>query len=157
MSVLIMIVLIAATIVQLLDIRSRFFMRGNAGFEQDVVGDVASSDTCESAAANAPARDTAAANAGEHVDWRGNVDGTARSRAAIDGGSGYRQPEVAPIIRGDGDHELRRDGRGTLIDRGDLLIMNQHEWRDPVLDGGRIVMRPGARVADTWLDGWPTR
>jgi hypothetical protein len=101
-----------------------------------------------------PAVDHADRAAG--IDWRGIDGGTALvAGAAIPAAEAmrYSQPERAPIIRGDGDHELRRSGSGTLIVKGDLQIMNEREWRGLILVGGRVSLHSGARVEGAVVSG----
>jgi hypothetical protein len=90
------------------------------------------------------------------IDWRGIVEGTALPRRATAAAAAiprYSNGETWPIIRVDGDHELRASGRGTLIVTGDLRIVGGHGWRGLVLAGGRVELRRGAAIRGALVSG----
>jgi hypothetical protein len=90
------------------------------------------------------------------IDWRAIIDSPALAHDAVIPASDetrYRQSKRAPIIRGDDDYELRRSGSGMLIVKGDLLIMNEREWRGLILVGGRVSLRSDARVEGAVVSG----
>lgn len=116
-------------------------------------GNVSGADRCNARPA-LPA--TLSGDDAAGIDWRGIVEGTAlprRATASAEAIPRYSNADTWPIIRVDGDHELRANGRGTLIVTGDLRIVGGHGWRGLVLVGGRVDLRRGASIRGALVSG----